>query len=660
MQPDSAAIAALRPRLEKLAELLGQIQFTLPTDAKSDAEQARNAIVMTINEYLIPRLDEPDAPVVAAIIGATGTGKSTIVNSLANDRISDVGALRPTTRSPVLWAHRDHGGRYWSEFVARVRERVGGTVEVVIGDDELTQDLTVIDTPPAEYVAPSGRNPAVDALALADLCVFVTSPSRYADISAWHFLREIRWRGVPMLFVLNRLPQDRNEAIALLNDFATRLHNNGLLLEPDPAMVFGVNEALGDRWHGGLDPSSVGALRNELGAVSNSGYRETLVSMTAYTTGRNVVDRTRLVLDEFDQVVAVAEALNTYVDSSYETQVDEIAALLVEGSLRDMAKHRTWSEAAVDLTAIITRRAGVAAQETSRAWLGHAAGAELLEGKGSSLWRHTEDTSWDVQGGLEEWEETLAFVATKYGRSGELRPRVAKALAPKLWRLVVDPAQQPSWGVRRRLGKDLDAFIAAAQKSLSDVVAAALEIDASRFRRHLETEDEVAAQIQRHTTAISALLHGEAPPLESVPDAAAEDADESESRTAAPTNVAEGGAEVQSDPVEMSVVDDEPHSSQLPDLLDEFDGLSATGSTAAEVVAAAEPELDLTEPMESSAEDLSSAAAEVAVADEPEAFEEQLASSSDHLASLAEELKAYTEQDVEPSADEDGRDDAGA
>lgn len=517
MQPDTVAIAALRPRLEKLAELLEGIEFTLPTDARKDAEQARCAIIRTITEYLIPRLDEPDAPIVAAIIGATGTGKSTIVNSLANDRISDVGALRPTTRSPVLWAHRDHGGRYWSEFVARVRERVGATVEVVVGEDELTKELTVIDTPPAEYVAPSGRSPAVDALALADLCVFVTSPTRYADMSAWSFLREIRWRGVPMLFVLNRLPADREEAVALLNDFAARLHNNGLLLEPDAAMIFGVNEALGDRWHGGLEPSAVGALRNELGAVSNSGYRATLVAMTAYTAGRNVVDRSRLVLAEFDEVAATAGVLGAAVDESYENQVGEITEMIANGDLHDMARHRTWSEAAVDLTAIITRRAGVAAQETARAWLTHPAGSVLLEGKGTSLWRHTEDTSWDVQGRLEEWEEMLGEVAAKHARSGSMRSRAARKVATKSWRLVVDPSQKASWSVRRRLGRNLDDFLLAARKSLSGVVADALDVDASRFRLHLGSETEIARQIDRNVTAISALLHGEMPALESVP-----------------------------------------------------------------------------------------------------------------------------------------------
>ncbi len=422
MQPDPVAIAALRPRLEQLAELLGRVEFTLPTTGQAEAERVRIAVMRSISEYLVPRLDEPEAPVVAAVIGSSGTGKSTIVNSLANDRISDVGPLRPTTRNPVLWAHRDHGGRYWSEFVARVRDRVGPTVEVVIGDDDLTRDLTVIDTPPAEYQAQSGRKPAVDALALADLCVFVTSPSRYADISAWEFLREIRWRGVPMLFVLNRLPSDREVAVSLLNDFAKRLHDNGLLLEPDAAMVFGVNEAVGDRWHGGLDPAAVGALRNELGAVSNTGYRDTLVSMTAYTTGRNVVDRCGFLTEEFADITRIGTELGATIDAAYADQVAEITTMLVSGDLSDMARHKTWSEAAVDLTAIITRRAGVAAQETADAWMNHDCGSKLLEGKGTSLWRHTEDTSWDVQGRLEEWEATLADVAVEASTSNNLRP----------------------------------------------------------------------------------------------------------------------------------------------------------------------------------------------------------------------------------------------
>lgn len=515
MQADATTIAALRPRLERLVELLQGVELSLPIEERADAESARKAVIRTVTEYLIPRLDEPDAPVVAAVIGPSGTGKSTVVNSLANDRISDVGPLRPTTRNPVLWAHRDHGSRYWTEFVARVRERVGPTVEVVIGDDELTSQLTVVDTPPSEYVGPTGRRPALDALALADLCVFVTSPSRYADISAWNFLREIRWRGVPMLFVLNRLPADREEAVALLNDFASRLYNHGLLLEPDAAMVFGINEAVGDRWHGGLDPAALGALRNELGAVSNTGYRKTLVSTTAYTTGRNVVDRTRVLVGALHTAAEIAAELDAAVDVAYGAQSVEIARMIEAGDLSDMAQHKTWSEAAVDLTAIITRRAGVAAQETSRSWLGNPTGAQLLEGRGTSLWRHTEDTSWDVQGRLEDWEVTLGEVAVEQAHK-TLRPRAAKRIANQSWRLAIDPEAQVPWRVRRRFKANLASYIGAAQDSLSSVVAAALQFDAKRFRDHLPTDDARVAELERTTDAIAALLRGDNPPLEAV------------------------------------------------------------------------------------------------------------------------------------------------
>jgi hypothetical protein len=352
--------------------------------------------------------------------------------------------------------------------------------------------------------------------------VFVTSPSRYADISAWDFLREIRWRGVPMLFVLNRLPPDREEAVALLNDFASRLYNHGLLLQPDAAMVFGINEALGDRWHGGLDPAAVGALRNELGAVSNTGYRKTLVSTTAYTTGRNVVDRSRLLMEEMNIALEIAAELDAAVDASYGSQGAAIAHMIKAGELSDMGRHRTWSEAAVDLTAIITRRAGVAAQETSRIWASDPTGSQLLEGKGASLWRHTEDTSWDVQGRLEEWENTLSEVAVAKAAK-RLRPRTAKRIAARSWRLVIDPTTQASWPVRRRFKANLTSFIAAAQESLGVVVTAALNFDAKRFRDHLVTNESLIPELEHTIDTIAALLQGDTiPQLEAVP--AAEDA----------------------------------------------------------------------------------------------------------------------------------------
>lgn len=510
MQVDPATIAALEPRLVQLAEMLDDARFDLPAPGQSGASNARSAIIRTIREYLIPRFDDPEAPVVAAFVGPAGTGKSTIVNSLANDRISEVGPLRPTTRKPVLWAHRDHAGRYWSEFVARVRERVGPEIEVVIGDDELTLQLTVVDTPPSEYVTPTGKRPALDALALADLCVFVTSSTRYADAAAWDFLDEVRWRGVPMLFVLNRLPSDRDVAIALLNDFATRLHSRGLLLQPDAAMVFGVTEAVGDRWHGGLDPNAVGALRNELGAVSNSAYRKTLVETTAYTTGRNLVDRTRLVIEEMRIEGSIASELDKAVVAAYDGQLREIESMLVSGGLADTTRHKNWASAAVDLTAIVTRRAGVAAQETARSWTHDPTGARLLEGEGARLWRHTEVTSWDVQGTLEAWEGQVQDLVATVGRSigSRKRARVARGLWPR----VVAPTAAVPPVVQKRLGDALEETVAAARDGLVGLIGSALNQDAARFRSHLHTDEGLILRLSETVDDVAALLRDDSTP----------------------------------------------------------------------------------------------------------------------------------------------------
>ena len=190
--------------------------------------------------------------------------------------------------------------------------------------------------------------------------------------------------------------------------------------------------------------------------------------------------------------------------------------MLEAGDLSDMARHKKWSEAAVDLTAIITRRAGVAAQDTARRWLADSRGALLLEGKGSALWRHTEDTSWDVQGRLEEWEASLGDVAARHTRSGSLRPNAAKKLAAAAWPIVVDPEAKPARMVRRRFGSNLPAFVGAARQSLGGVTTAALEIDANRFRTHLASDPDLVEDIERTLAGISALLHGEQPPLESV------------------------------------------------------------------------------------------------------------------------------------------------
>ena len=55
-----------------------------------------------LDDYVLPRLRQIEAPLLAVVGGSTGAGKSTLVNSVVGRRVTEPGVLRPTTRSPVL------------------------------------------------------------------------------------------------------------------------------------------------------------------------------------------------------------------------------------------------------------------------------------------------------------------------------------------------------------------------------------------------------------------------------------------------------------------------------------------------------------------------------------------------------------------------------
>ena len=69
----------------------------------------REHIIEQLEDYIIPRLTEIDAPLLVVVGGSTGAGKSTLVNTLVGDRVTVPGLLRPTTRSPVLVHHPEDG-----------------------------------------------------------------------------------------------------------------------------------------------------------------------------------------------------------------------------------------------------------------------------------------------------------------------------------------------------------------------------------------------------------------------------------------------------------------------------------------------------------------------------------------------------------------------
>lgn len=183
----------------------------------ADLRSERDRLGASIRNYLIPRAVDPSTPITVVVAGPTGSGKSTLVNSLAGVDVSRAGALRPTTRVPVVVAAPplDDG-----------RDEIGGVpCHLVLADSPLLETAIIVDSPDIDSTAAGNRARAETLIDNADIVIFVTSALRYADDVPWQVLRRAKSRGTTIINVLNRVGSSSSGAVI---DFKSRLDAAGL------------------------------------------------------------------------------------------------------------------------------------------------------------------------------------------------------------------------------------------------------------------------------------------------------------------------------------------------------------------------------------------------------------------------------------------------
>nr|WP_223291116.1 dynamin family protein [Streptomyces avicenniae] len=220
------AILDARPELldalTVLRERLAAARFPLELPGAERARRSRGELLAQLDGYLLPRLREPTAPLLAVFGGSTGAGKSTLVNSLVGRRVTEAGVLRPTTRTPVLVCHPDDrdwfAGGHVLPQLGRVRmprqdveqppppPRDGPPTLAVQTVRALPPGLALLDAPDIDSLVAANRDLAADLLCAADIWVLVTTASRYADALPWHLLRSAREYDVTLATVLDRVP----------------------------------------------------------------------------------------------------------------------------------------------------------------------------------------------------------------------------------------------------------------------------------------------------------------------------------------------------------------------------------------------------------------------------------------------------------------------
>ncbi len=190
--------------LESLAESLERRAANAPSPPKSEKA---TRLARHIRDFLLPRAADLSSPLIVVLLGSTGAGKSSLFNAIAGRRVSESGLLRPTTRQAVALVNpADDGGLRLPE----VR---------VVSDPLTPPGLVLVDSPDFDSVELANRKLALDLLEAADLIIFVTTVTRYADFVPWTVLARANERGVPMLAVINRMPAEVEDARAVMDDY---------------------------------------------------------------------------------------------------------------------------------------------------------------------------------------------------------------------------------------------------------------------------------------------------------------------------------------------------------------------------------------------------------------------------------------------------------
>ena len=291
---------------------------------------------------MLPRARSLDAPLVIVLLGPTGAGKSTLFNTLAGRAASRTGVLRPTTREVVALLNPGDraalidGGPLAAIAPARLR---------LIEDASAEAGVVLVDAPDLDSIEHANRALSDHLAEAADLAIFVTTATRYADRVPWEVLGRIRERGLPLLVVVNRLPPSAADQAEVLRDFGALLTRN----LSGARMVAGATELVGVP-EGALDGTTEGLAREPVAPV--------LARLAALRADREA--RRRLAAE------ALAGALSGLGPLAQSVADDLVHEAIDVDALRRTAGAR-FGEAMADVRAALGRGTFLR-EETLRAW----------------------------------------------------------------------------------------------------------------------------------------------------------------------------------------------------------------------------------------------------------------------------------------------------
>ncbi len=167
---------------------------------------------------------------VVALAGSTGSGKSSLFNSLTGLALAATGVRRPTTAEPLACIWGDDGAGDLLDWLAVPGRRRVEHRSVLDDSSDGVAGLVLLDLPDHDSMVREHRVEVDRLVGLVDMVVWVTDPVKYADaLLHEQYLSRLSRHGAVVMVVLNQVDRltadEQRECVA---DLRRLLRRDGL------------------------------------------------------------------------------------------------------------------------------------------------------------------------------------------------------------------------------------------------------------------------------------------------------------------------------------------------------------------------------------------------------------------------------------------------